>query len=306
MNSYAPKVHVGLALPQYDYADAGGRLAWPTVLDVAQRAEHAGFDSLWLADHLFLGIEKYGGPPGRHFGYDPILALGALARHTARVKLGILVLCAQLRPPKLLVRQLETLQGLSGGRLVPGVGAGWYEPEYEAAGIPFARPGVRLRQLAEVLDLLGEWGLPRLAGGKGDRFLELVASHADGWNTVWAWTPEAYAERAATLDRACERVGRDPAEIERSLGLTTLVGEDHRDLERRFIRLQERTPPGVVDRRTLEEWKDGRLVGTVEEVREQLARWRSLGVAMFIAGTGALPFGSTDPDDLELLASALL
>ena len=295
---------VGLALPQYDYT---GRLEWPTVVEWATGAERAGFASVWLADHLFLGVEKYGAPPGEHFGYDPIVALAALARRTTTVELGILVLCAQLRPPKLLVRQLQTLQDVAGGRLVPGAGAGWYEPEYAAAGIPFERPGVRLRQLADLLDLFGEWGLPRLAGGKGDRFLaEVVAGHADAWNTVWAWTPEAWSERSAFLDRACEAAGRDPSTVERSLGLTVLVGEDRRDLERRFDRLRERTPPGVLSGTSLEEWKAGRLVGTVEEVREQLARWESLGVSVFVAGMGALPFSASDPDDLALLASALL
>jgi alkanesulfonate monooxygenase SsuD/methylene tetrahydromethanopterin reductase-like flavin-dependent oxidoreductase (luciferase family) len=291
---------VGLALPQYDYADAGGHLAWPTVVDWATRAEAAGFESLWLADHLFLGIEKYGWPAGDHFGYDPVIGLADLARRTSTVTLGILVLCAQLRPPKLLVRQLQTLQDVAGGRLVPGAGAGWYEPEYAAANVPFERPGVRLRQLAELLDLLGEWGLPRLAGGRGDRFLsEVVARHADGWNTVWAWTPEAWAERSAFLDRALEAAGRDPASVERSLGLSTLVGEDQRDVERRFAELR-------VPNTSFEEWKAGRLVGTVEEVRAQLARWESLGVSTFIVGMGALPFSATDPDDLDLLASALL
>jgi alkanesulfonate monooxygenase SsuD/methylene tetrahydromethanopterin reductase-like flavin-dependent oxidoreductase (luciferase family) len=297
---------VGLALPQYDYADAGGRLEWSAVEDWAVRAEAAGFASVWMADHLFLGVEKYGAPPGGHFGYDPVIALGALARRTTTVQLGILVLCAQLRPPKLLVRQLQSLQSAARGRLLPGAGAGWYEPEYVAAGIAFERPGVRLRQLADLLDLFGEWGLPRLAGGRGDKLLELVARHADAWNTVWAWTPEAWTERSSFLDRACEAIGRDPASVSRSLGLYALVGEDQRDLERRFRRLQEASPPGVVSDTSLEEWKDGRLVGTVEEVREHVAHWKALGVSVLVAGMGALPFSATDPDDLELLASALL
>jgi len=300
-------VEIGLALPQFDYAvGPGRRLEWDSVVVTALAAERAGFGSIWLADHLFLGIEKYGGPPGFSFGYDPIVALAALARQTTTVRLGILVLCAQLRPPRLAVRQLDTLQELSGGRLVPGVGAGWFEPEYTAAGISFERPGVRLRQMADLLDLLGEWGLPRWAGGRGDRFLDVVANHADGWNTVWAWTPSAYKERLDVLERACERIGRDPAEITRSLGLTTLVGEDRADLERRFQRLRAASPPGVITANSVEEWKDGRLVGTVEEVRAHLERWSTLGVSVIIAGLGALPFSATDPDDLELLASALL
>lgn len=297
-------MQIGLALPQYDY---DGPRPWASVVETAERAEALGFGSIWLADHLFLGVEKYGGPPGGHFGLDPIIGLAGLARRTTNIELGILVLCAQLRPPKLLVRQLETLQDVAGGRLLPGAGAGWYEPEYVAAGVAFEAPGVRLRQLANLLDLFGEWGLPRLAGGKGDRFLsEVVVGHADAWNTVWSWTPEAYEERSTFLDRACADAGRNPASIQRTLGLDALVGEDQADLERRFRRLRDRTLPGVIDSTTLEKWKDGRLVGTVEEVRVQVARWRTLGVSVLIAGMGALPFDSVDPDDLDLLASALL
>jgi len=300
------EMEIGLALPQYDFSIAGvDRLPWSLVTEWAQHAERLGFGSLWLADHLFLGIEKYGAPAGDHFGYDPIVGLGALARSTSTVALGTLVLCAQLRPPKVLVEQLRTLNELAGGRLVPGAGAGWYEPEYRAAGIAFERPGVRLAQLAEVLDLIGAAGLPRFAGGKGDRFLDVVASHADAWNTVWAWTIEDYAARSAVLDAACERIGRPSAKVERTVGLFTLVGADADDLARRYRRLQDRTPPGVISDTTLADWRTGRLVGTVEEVRSQLVRWKSLGVTRLIACLGALPFSVSDPDDLDLLASAL-
>lgn len=300
-------MEIGLALPQYDFTHpAGDPLAWKTVVGWARRAEQVGIGCVWLADHLFLGVEKYGGPPGQHFGYDPIVALGGLARATSTVRLGTLVLCAQLRPPELLARQLDTLQDLCGGRLVPGVGAGWYEPEYRAASLSFAPPATRLRQLAETLDVLAAHGLPHWAGGKGDRLLEVVAGHADGWNTVWAWTPEAYAERLAVLRAACARIGRDPAEIDCSVGLFALVGEDEADLERRFRRLQQRTVPGVISQMSLAEWRTGRLVGTVESVRAQVARWRELGLSMLIVGLGALPFSVSDTDDLDLLASALL
>ena len=298
---------LGLALPQYDYSLAGAtRLEWSTVQEWAQRAERLGFASLWMADHLFLSIARYGAPPGDHFGYDPIVALAALARTTSRVQLGTLVLCAQLRPPKVVARQLDTLHDLAAGRLIAGVGAGWFEPEYRAAGIAFGSPAARLAQLAEVLEALAGGPAPRWVGGKGNRLLDLVARSADGWNTVWSWTPEAYRERVEVLDQACDRHGRDPRSVTRSLGLYTLVGEDEADLERRFRRLREVTPPGVLGGTTLRQWRTGKLVGTVEQVREQVLEWDSLGVSMVIAGLGALPFSVSDPDDLDLLASALL
>ena len=146
---------------------------------------------------------------------------------------------------------------------------------------------------------------PIVVGGKGDRLLRLVAELADGWNTCWVWTPDAYRERLEVLTRACDAVGRDPASVRRSLGLYALCGEDERDLERRFARLQEATPPGVLDGVSLEQWREGRLVGTVDQVREQVAGWEDLGVETLIAGFGAVPFAVTAVDDVEMLAEAL-
>ena len=133
----------------------------------------------------------------------------------------------------------------------------------------------------------------------------MVADAADGWNTCWVWTPAAYQERLEVLDRACAAADRDPASVTRSLGLYTLCGEDDRDLDRRFARLQEVTPTGVLDGVTLDQWREGRLVGTVDEVREQAAGWEALGVETLIVGLGAVPFAVTDLDDLELVARAL-
>jgi probable F420-dependent oxidoreductase len=326
-------VRIGLALPQFDFSVPGERpLRWSTVVDCARRAEDLGFESLWLADHLFCEITPWGGAPGRYDAYDPIVALGALARATQRARLGTLVFCVPLRPVTVLAKALATLDVLAGGRLVVGVGAGWYEEEFAAAGVPFERPGARLSHLAEACEVLrGMFGggpftfagahvratearcLPRPAqrpappiwvGGKRDRLLDVVARHADGWNTVWAWTPAAYRERLAVLDAACARAGRDPSTVTRSLGLYALVGEDRRDLARRFRRLDDLAPPGVIAGRSLDEWRQGRLVGTVEEVGEQLAEWQALGVDTLVLGAGPLPFSVTAPDDVDMLAAA--
>lgn len=277
---------------------------------------------MWLADHLFLSLEEFGGPPGRLFVLDPIVALAALSRVTSRVRLGTLVLCAQLRAPRLLAKQLATIDVLSGGRLTVGVGAGWYAPEFEEAGIPFGRPDVRIDQLDETVATLVAMFAdeplvpfrplpvqhprpPVWVGGRGDRLLAVAAARGDGWNTAWTWTPEAYRERLSVFERACERVGRDPAEPTRSLGLYALVGEDERDLRGRFQRLRDAAPTGVLGGLTLDDWKTGRLVGTVEQVREQLGGWSELGIRTVIVSLGALPFSVTNPDDLDLLASVL-
>ena len=140
-------------------------------------------------------------------------------------RLGTLVLCEALRPATVLAKALASLDRITGGRLDVGLGAGWYEPEYAAIGMDFPSPGVRLARLAEaveiVTELLGAGGgpctfdgefhsadgainlppalqVPRppvFVGGKGNRLIQLAVELADGWNTCWVWTPEAYQER---------------------------------------------------------------------------------------------------------------
>ena len=327
---------VGFALPQYDYSvPPSARLEWAEVVEWARRAESLGFHSVWLADHLFLSIEKYGGPPGEHFGYEPLTGLAALARAVPSLHLGTLVLCAQLRPPAVLAKNLATLDRLAGGRLTVGIGAGWFEPEFAAAGVPFGRPPVRLRQLAETVDVVKGMGAapesfsydgyhvrvegarnhpppvtpggpPVWVGGRGDRLLDVVARHADGWNTVWAWDFDDYRQRLVILERACIAAGRDPATVTRSVGLYALVGEDEGDLRRRFEHMASAAPPGVLARVGLDDWRRGRLVGTVAEVREKVEAWAELGVTSLIVGLGALPFSVTDAGDLELVAAAVI
>lgn len=324
---------LGLALPQYDFSVPGeSPLRWVTLLGWAERAEALGFGSVWLSDHLSLDISRYGAPAGEHGLYDPLAALAAIARRTSSVRLGTLTMCGPLRPATVLAKALATLDVVSRGRLTVGLGAGWYEPDFRAAGLTLESPGGRLAHLAESVQVVrGMFGggpfsfdgryekadrarcQPRPAqrpwppvwvGGKGDRLIELAGRHADGWNTAWIWTPEDWAPRSALLDAACERAGRDPVSVARSVGLYALAGEDEADLERRFRRLRELSPPGVLDGVTLAEWRKGRLVGTVEQVAEQVRRWESLGVSNLVLTAGAVPFALASGEDVALLAHA--
>jgi probable F420-dependent oxidoreductase len=323
---------VGLALPQYDYS-VEPVLRWETVVEYAVAAERAGYDSLWLSDHLELDLARYGGSPEPRGIFDPLVTLAALARVVARPRLGTLVLCEALRPASVLAKALATLDRISDGRLDVGIGAGWYARDYELIGMAIPSPRERLARLRDAVvvcrGLLGGGPFtyagryhrafdaysepsavqhptpPIIVGGKGDRLLALAAELADGWNTCWVWTPEAYGERVAVLERACAAVERDPATVTRSLGLYALCGEDDADLARRFDRLRATSPPGVLDGVTLDDWRRGRLVGTVDEVREQAAAWAELGVETLIVGLGAVPFAATAVDDLEPLAEAL-
>lgn len=326
-------VHVGLALAQYDYSVAGEQpLRFDTIVEYARAAEASGFESVWLSDHLFLDIAKYGGPADRFGCFEPLVTLGALARLVPRVRLGTLVLLEALRPAAVLAKALATLDRVSGGRVDVGLGAGWYEPDYEAVGMEMPAPGVRLARLREAVEvvqgLLGggpfsydgryhraadaqnlppavQQPRPRVfVGGKGDRVLRTVAECADGWNTCWVWSPHEYRERLDVLERECAAVGRDPASVWRTLGLYALCGENEADLRRRFERLQAGSPRGVLAE-GLDAWRRGRLVGTVEVVREQAQEWESLGIETLILCPGGVPFQVGPLDDVELLAEAL-
>ena len=325
-------MRLGLALPQYDYSVPGEHpLEFETIVEHAQLAAESGFESVWLSDHLFLDIAKYGGPPDREGCFDPVVTLAALARRVPRVRLGTLVFCEALRPAAVLAKALATLDRVCGGRLDVGLGAGWYEPEYDAIGMAMPAPRVRLERLAEAVEVVK--GLlagapftfdgahhrafratnlpaaiqsPRVfVGGKGDRLLRLVAERADGWNTCWAWTTDQYRERLEVLERECERVDRDPSTVWRTLGLYALCGENETDLARRFELLRENSPRGVLDGVELAEFRVGKLVGTVDQLRAQVAEWEGLGVDTLVLGVGVVPFHVTSLDDVSMLASAL-
>ena len=327
-------MRLGLALPQYDYSVVGERpLRFETIVEHAQLAAKSGYESVWLSDHLFLDIGKYGGPADPEACFDPVVTLAALSRRVPDMRLGTLVFSEALRPAAVLAKALATLDRVCGGRLDVGLGAGWYEPEYDAIGMEMPAPRLRLERLTEAIEVVKgllssdpftyegvhhraaaasnlppprQQPRPRVfVGGKGDRLLRLVAEHADGWNTCWAWTLDAYRERLQVLERECDRVGRDPSTVWRTLGLYALCGENERDLERRFARMRECSPRGVLDGVELEEFRAGKLVGTVEQVREQVAEWEGIGIDTLVLGVGVVPFHVTSTDDVEMLGQAL-
>src|SRR6266511_3491666 len=145
-------MRIGLALPHYDFSFPEGEgLTWPGVLEAAQRAERLGFDSVWISDHFFLDLERYGGPAEPLGSVEPFTALAALAVRTERVRLGTLVACAAFRHPAIVAKMATAIDLASGGRLDLGLGAGWYRREFEAFGYPFGTTGERFRNLEDTV-----------------------------------------------------------------------------------------------------------------------------------------------------------
>jgi probable F420-dependent oxidoreductase len=325
----------GLALPHYDFSVPGEPASFATAAASAGEAERLGFDSVWISDHFFYSFARYGVPDERLGSLEPLTALAGLAVTTERVRLGTLVLSAPFRHPSLLAKTVATIDLLSGGRLDLGVGAGWYDAEFEAFGYAFGTVGERFAALEETLAVLDALlrdepvtmhagavmlkdarMLPRPArsprppiwvGGKGgDRLLALAARYADGWNSVWRWSPDAYATRAEAARRACERVGRDPATFRLSVGLYGLIAEDERTLSDLWRRARGAMPGGALDGESLEDWCADTLSGTPERVRERVAEWEAAGVEEIVLSPWVLPFAVPEPDQVALFAEHVI
>src|SRR5215213_9782078 len=204
---------------------------------MARAAEEAGFDSIWLGDHLL-----YRDARGERGPWDVWTQLAALAAITDRVRLGPLVAATAFHPPGILARMAASLDEVSGGRFVRGIGSGWNDVEFRAFGFPLDRRVSRFEEAFEIVRRLvsGEHvtfsgrffavddavllppparRIPLMLGANAPRMLSIGLPHADVWNTWYTHygnTVDGFVEHNAYVSRACEEAGRDPAEVERS------------------------------------------------------------------------------------------
>jgi probable F420-dependent oxidoreductase len=229
-------VDVGLMLPMGDEP-----VPYRSILELALAGEDGGLDSLWVYDHL-LSADN-GQVSGQ---WEAWTALSALAAATTSVTLGTLVSCTGFRHPALHAKMAHTVQEISGGRFILGLGAGWHEPEYRAFGFPFDRRVARFAEsIAVIATMLREgratfagefstvedavllpplsdprWRTPILVGCRGERMLRLTARWADAWNTAWYGLPdERFTRLRARLRDACAVEGRDPAAVDVTVGM---------------------------------------------------------------------------------------
>ena len=272
---------------------------WPALLEAGQRADRLGYDTLWTWDHLYPIVGSSAGPI-----LEGYLTLAGWATQTERVQLGLLVGANPFREPALTAKMATTLDHISGGRAILGIGAAWNQAEHTAFGVPFGSGfPERLRWLGEALPVIrgmlrGERPtasgpryaarevrnhpppiqerMPILVGGGGERVtLKLVARYADANNL--GGNVENIRRKEAIMLEHCERVGRDPAEIERTVGMGAVVIRDSRDEAERVFR-------STFDRNgRAAYWKD-QPVGTPEDVAERVLARVELGYRHIIAG----------------------
>ena len=271
---------------------------WPSLLGAGRRVERLGYDSLWTWDHVYPIVGSHEGPM-----FEGWLTITAWAQATERVRIGLMVVANTFRNPALTAKMATTLDHISGGRAILGVGAAWFETEHEAFGIEYGSgPPERLRWLGEALPIMrgmlhGERPsaagpryrakdvlnlpppiqerLPLLVGGGGEKVtLRLVAKYADADNLGGGF--ESVKRKETLLVEHCEAVGRDPAEIERTTNIGAIVIRDSRSEASRVQKEMFRRN-GDAD-----QWDSP--AGTPEDVAEQLAPYLGIGYRHLIAG----------------------
>jgi alkanesulfonate monooxygenase SsuD/methylene tetrahydromethanopterin reductase-like flavin-dependent oxidoreductase (luciferase family) len=279
---------------------------WPGFLSAAQRADRLGYDHIWTWDH----IQAIFGDPDQDI-FEGYTALAALAMGTERARLGLFVGANTFRNPGLAAKAVVTIDHISGGRAMLGIGGAWFEGEHRAFGIDFGSGhGERLGWLAEAVPAIrtlldggevtsppgGRYAfdhlrifpqplqehLPIVIGGGGEKkTLRIVAEYADVWNVFG--TPETVARKDEILREHCAAVGRDPGAIERTLGCKVTIRDTEAEAER--VRLEKlahnRTPLSRVEG-DVSFW-----TGSPEQIAETILSYQAVGFQTFIVELAA-------------------
>jgi alkanesulfonate monooxygenase SsuD/methylene tetrahydromethanopterin reductase-like flavin-dependent oxidoreductase (luciferase family) len=285
----------------------GQYTSWDPLRDAGRRADELGYDSLWTWDHLYPIQGDWRGPI-----FDGYMILAGWSAVTTRATLGLMVGANTFRNPALIVKMITTLDHMTAGRAVLGIGGAWFRREHEAYGIDFGSGfGERLDWLDEAVDLMAQMlrrgegtargpryrarsvrndpppvqpRLPILIGGDGERkTLHTVAKYADAWNT--GGDVDFVRHKDQVLRRWCEQVGRDESEIERTLGLgLVVIRDDPKDADR-YVEEVRRVNPG---------YDDPPKVGTSDDIAEYLVPFVELGFKHIF-------YDLTPPFDMETL-----
>jgi F420-dependent oxidoreductase-like protein len=273
-----------------------------------RRIEERGFDWISIWDHFYAADAI-----GTHC-LEAVASHAALAAATTKVRCGSLVYSAGYRHPAVLANTMATLDQLSGGRIVLGLGGGWLQHEYDVYGLDYGTAGERLRKLEEYIQCVrglltldrtnfaGEFftltdaacepkpeqdRLPIWIGGGGERVtLRIAAQYADGWNVPFI-SPDTWAHKAAVLDQHCERLGRDPAEITKTVNVGMAFTEA--ELREQFGKLTDIVRPGV-------------FTGSVQQMVDTAAAYCTAGAHYLILAMRA-PF---DRDGLDRFAGEVI
>lgn len=228
---------IGIQLPEVEY-----EATWRQIADIARVAEETGLDSLWVGDHLLYDL-----PGGRRGPWEAWSLLAGLAAITERVEIGPLVAALPFHNPAVLAKKAVTVDEMSGGRLILGVGAGWNQFEFEAFGLPFDRRVDRFSEAFTIvrtllsegeMDFAGEFytlrecelsprptrpgGPPLLIGSNGPRMLALTLPHVAAWNSWYSSfenDPAQVAALISKIDAACDAAGRSPEDVSKSVAL---------------------------------------------------------------------------------------
>jgi len=274
------RLKVGVQLPEVER-----EVRWPEVRDMATTAEQVGFDSLWVGDHLL-----YRRPLDIVGPWEAWSSLAALAEATNRIAIGPVVACTSFHNPGMLAKKAATVDEISGGRLILGLGAGWNEPEFTAYGFPFDRRASRFEEAFTIIrsllrdghvDFDGEFykardlelvprgprpnGPPLMIGSSGERVLRFTAPHMDSWNAWHDWfgnTPTGLAGLSSAVDEAVTAAGRHPSEVERTV--TVLIQLPGGTGRAAGGEIAKPTPP---------------LKGTREELARAIAAYADVGVS---------------------------